>query len=83
MKNIVRNLKLILIRKFEYFDAFEVCVGMFIVCSIIYCKYGFDLVILGVTFDAKMTSEKHLRSVSRAAAQKLNWHHEKVLASIS
>ena len=30
-----------------------------------------DLVILGVTFDAKMTFEKHLRSVSRAAAQRL------------
>ena len=37
-----------------------------------------DLVILGVTFDAKMTFEKHLRSVSSAAAQRLgimsgNW----------
>ena len=30
-----------------------------------------DLVILGVTFDAKMTYEKHLRSVSSAAAQRL------------
>ena len=30
-----------------------------------------DLVILGVTFDSKMTSEKHLRSVSRAASQRL------------
>ena len=29
-----------------------------------------DLVILGVTFDAKMTFEKHLRSVSSAAAQR-------------
>ena len=28
------------------------------------------LVILGVTFDSKMTFEKHLRSVSRAASQK-------------
>ena len=28
-----------------------------------------DLVILGVTFDSKMTFEKHLRSVSRAASQ--------------
>ena len=27
-----------------------------------------DLVILGVTFDCKMTFEKHLRSVSRAAS---------------
>ena len=42
-----------------------------------------DLVILGVTFDAKMTFEKHLRSVSSAAAQRLNWYHEKVLADIS
>ena len=30
-----------------------------------------DLVILGVTFDAKLTFEKHLRSVSSAAAQRL------------
>ena len=30
-----------------------------------------DLVILGVAFDAKMTFEKHLRSVSSAAAQSL------------
>ena len=30
-----------------------------------------DLVILGVTFDAMMTFEKHLRSVSSAAAQRL------------
>ena len=30
-----------------------------------------DLVILGVTFEAKMTSEKHLRSVFSAAAQRL------------
>ena len=30
-----------------------------------------DLVILGVTFDAKTTLEKHLRSVSSAAAQRL------------
>ena len=30
-----------------------------------------DLVTLGVTFDAKMTFEKHLRSVSCAAAQRL------------
>ena len=38
-----------------------------------------DLVILGVTFDPKMTFEKHLRSVSRAASQRLgilrkSWH---------
>ena len=30
-----------------------------------------DLVILGVTFDSKMTFEKHLRSISRAASQRL------------
>ena len=30
-----------------------------------------DLVILGVTFDSKMTSEKHLRPVSRATSQRL------------
>ena len=30
-----------------------------------------DLVILGVTFDSKMTFEKYLRSVSRAASQRL------------
>ena len=30
-----------------------------------------DLVMLGVTFDCKMTFEKHLRSVSRAASQRL------------
>ena len=30
-----------------------------------------DLVILGVTSDSKMTFEKHLRSVSRAASQRL------------
>ena len=30
-----------------------------------------DLVILGVPFDAKMTFEKHLRSVSSAATQRL------------
>ena len=29
------------------------------------------LVILGVTFDSKMTFEKHLRSVPRAASQRL------------
>ena len=30
-----------------------------------------DLIIFGVTFDAKMTFEKHLLSVSSAAAQRL------------
>ena len=34
-------------------------------------KKSDDLVILGVTFDSKMTFEKHLRSVSRAASQRL------------
>ena len=34
-------------------------------------KESDDLVILGVTFDSKMTFDKHLRSVSRAASQRL------------
>ena len=34
-------------------------------------KESDDLVILGVTFDSKMTFEKHHRSVSRAASQLL------------
>ena len=34
-------------------------------------KESDDLVILGLTFDSKMTFEKHLRSVSRAASQRL------------
>ena len=33
-------------------------------------KESHDLVIFGVTFDSKMTFEKHLRSVSRAASQR-------------
>ena len=45
-----------------------------------------DLVILGVTFDSKMTFEKHLRSVSRAASQRLcilkTLYLEEVLASV-
>ena len=39
-------------------------------------KESDDLVILGVTFDSKMTFEKHLHSVSRAASQRhgiLSW----------
>ena len=32
-------------------------------------KESDDLIILGVTFDSKMTFENHLRSVSRAASQ--------------
>ena len=34
-------------------------------------KESDDLIILGVTFDSKMTFEKHLRTVSRAASQRL------------
>ena len=34
-------------------------------------KESDDIVILGVTFDSKMIFEKHLRSVSRAASQRL------------
>ena len=34
-------------------------------------KESDDLVILGVTFDSKMSFEKHLRCVSRAASQRL------------
>ena len=34
-------------------------------------KESDDLVILGVTVDSKLTFEKHLRSVSRAAFQRL------------
>ena len=34
-------------------------------------KESDDLIILGVTFDSKMNFEKHLRSVSRAASQRL------------
>ena len=34
-------------------------------------KESDDLVILGVTFNSKMTFEKHLRSASRAASQRL------------
>ena len=43
-------------------------------------KKSDDLVILEVTFDSKMTFEKHLRSVSRAASQRL--YLEEVLASV-
>ena len=35
-------------------------------------KESDDLVILGVTFDSKMTFENHLRLVSRAASQILS-----------
>ena len=53
-------------------------------------KESADLVILGVTFDATMTFEKHLRSVSSAAAQRLgimkkSWQvfHDRSLLLIS
>ena len=36
-------------------------------------KESDDLVILGVTLDSKMTYEKHLRSVTRAASQRLGF----------
>ena len=45
-------------------------------------KESAHLVIMGGTFDAKMTFEKHLRSVSSAASSEA-WLHEKVLARIS
>ena len=35
-------------------------------------KESDDLVILGVTFDSKLTFEKHFRSVYRAASQRLS-----------
>ena len=48
-----------------------------------------DLIILGVTFDSKMTFEKYLRSVSRAASQRLgilrkSWEvfHDRLLLGI-
>ena len=34
-------------------------------------KEYYDLVILGMAFDSKITFEKHLRSVARAASQRL------------
>ena len=49
-------------------------------------KESDDLVILEVTFDSKMTFEKHLRAVSRAASQRLgilkkSWqvYHDRLL----
>ena len=51
-------------------------------------KESDDLVMLGVTFYSKMTFEKHLRSVSRAASQRLgilvkSWRvlHERIVLS--
>ena len=45
------------------------CVVMQLFTAANWCRL--DLVIFGVTFDSKMTVEKHLRSVSRAASQRL------------
>ena len=45
-------------------------------------KESADRFILGVMFDAKMTFENHLRSISSAAAQRLGIK-KKVLANIS
>ena len=42
-------------------------------------KESDDLDILGVTFDSKMTFEKHLCSASSAASQRLGWYLEEVL----
>ena len=39
-----------------------------------------DLAILKVTFDFKMTFEKHLRSVSRKASQRLGIFHDTLLS---
>ena len=56
-------------------DSFEVSHNASPVTPINYwrnCTEGVcDLVILGVTFDSKITFENHLRSVSRAASQRL------------
>ena len=41
------------------------------------------LYILGVTYDSKMTFEKHLRSVSRACSFSKTWYLEEVLASVA
>ena len=44
-------------------------------------KESADLVILGVTFDAKMTFEKHLRCFQCCSSEA--WYYEKVQAGIS
>ena len=44
-------------------------------------KESDDLVILRVTFDSKLTFEKHLRSVSKAASER-TWYLEQVMASV-
>ena len=46
-------------------------------------KESDDRDILEVTFDSKMTVEKHIRSVFRVASQRLNWYLEEILESIS
>ena len=45
-------------------------------------KESYDLIILGVTFDSKMTFEQHLRSVSREDSQR-SLYLEEVLASVA
>ena len=42
---------------------------MIVSCDVL--KESDDLDVLGVTFDCKMTSKMHLRSVARAASQRL------------
>ena len=44
-------------------------------------KESDDLVILGVTFDSKITFKKHLSSVSRACFSK-TWYLEEVMVSV-
>ena len=45
--------------------------GVTLLFSCEWCDQSGDLVILGVTFDSKITFEKHFHSVSRAASQRL------------
>ena len=45
-------------------------------------KESDDLDILGVTFDSKMTFEKHLHSVSRAASERLCILKKSCMASV-
>ena len=46
-------------------------------------KESADLIILGATFDAKMTFERHLLSVSSAAAQRLGIMRGNTLCPLS
>ena len=58
-----------------YYDSLQVTHNASPVAPINYwriLKDSYDLVILGVTFDSKLTFEKHLRLVSRAASQRLD-----------